>query len=121
MLDIIKAWEEISIEDMNFLKSRVRFVIVTIPEALAVQQLDDIFEEFKKHEFNIERLVINNVVQESDSEFLRVKREQQQRHIEFLHHSYKNLNMIEVPMFPQEIKGIERLRKVEEVLFGLNR
>ncbi len=118
VLNIIKGWEELSIGDINFLKKRVKFVIVTIPEALAVQQLDEIFAEFEKHEFRIERLIINNVVEEADSDFLRIKREQQQRHIELLHHRYEGMEMVEVPLFPQEIKGVERLREVEKKLFG---
>lgn len=118
VLNIIKGWEELSIGDINFLKKRVKFVIVTIPEALAVQQLDDLFAEFKRHEFGIERIIINNVVEEADSDFLRIKREQQQGYIELLHHRFEGIEMVEVPLFPQEIKGVERLREVEKRLFG---
>lgn len=118
VLNIIKGWEELSLRDIDFLKTRVKFVIVTIPEALAVQQLDGLFAEFAKHEFRIERLIINNVVENPDSGFLRIKREQQQRYIEELYNRYQALEMIEVPLFPQEIKGVERLREVEKRLFG---
>src|SRR4030042_5456384 len=37
VLDIIKGWEELSAVDMDFLKQGVEFVLVTIPEALAVE------------------------------------------------------------------------------------
>ena len=42
VLDVIKGWEELSNKDMEFLRSDVEFNLVTIPEALAVRQLDDI-------------------------------------------------------------------------------
>jgi len=63
-------------------------------------------------------LIINNVVEEADSEFLRVKREQQQRYIEALHDRYHSMEMVELPLFSQEIKGVDRLREVEKRLFG---
>lgn len=117
VLNIIKGWEELSLGDINFLQTRVKFVIVTIPEALAVQQLEDLFSEFDQHGFSIERLVINNVVESPDSNFLRIKREQQQRYIEDIYSRYQALNIIEVPLFSREIKGVERLREVEKRLF----
>ncbi|MFC1924650.1 ArsA family ATPase [Chloroflexota bacterium] len=118
VLNIIKGWEELSLEDVNFLRTRVKFVIVTIPEALAVQQLYGLIAEFKEHDFKIERLIVNNVVEEADSEFLRIKREQQQGYIQELHRRFGGIEMVEVPLSPQEIKGVERLREVERRLFG---
>ena len=67
VLDIIKDWESLSGEDMDFLRYGVRFVIVTIPEALAVEQLDSIFDEFEKSRFRTDQLVVNNVIKEVGS------------------------------------------------------
>jgi arsenite-transporting ATPase len=117
VLDIIKGWEELSVEDVDFLRHEVEFVIVTIPEALAIEQLDDIFEQFSKHELKIERLIINNVIKDTSSEFLLTKARQQRAYIEALHGSYTDLRMIELPMFPREIKGMDRLRDIEKDLF----
>lgn len=117
VLDIIKGWEELSVEDVDFLRHEVEFVIVTIPEALAIEQLDDIFEQFSKHKLKIERLIINNVIKDNGSEFLLTKARQQRAYIEALHGSYTDLKMIELPMFPREIKGIDRLRDIEKGLF----
>ena len=119
VLDIIKGWESLSSEDMDFLRDRVRFIIVTIPEALAIEQLDIIFDEFDKYEFKADQLVINNVIKEvGDSSFLQAKAAQQKEYIELLYHRYQELRIVEVPLFPHEIKGIDRLREVEKSLFG---
>ncbi len=119
VLDIIKDWESLSGEDMDFLKDGVRFVIVTIPEALAIEQLDSIFDEFEKYGFRADQLVINNVIKEAgDSSFLRAKADQQKGYIELLHRRYQGMRIVEVPLFPHEIKGIDRLREVERSLFG---
>lgn len=117
VLDVIKGWEALSTKDMDFLKAEVGFVIVTIPEALAVEQLDGIFDEFNHHELRIERLVINNVITDTSSEFLRAKASQQRGYIDMLRNKYPNLKMVELPMFPHEIKGVDRLREIQARLF----
>jgi len=119
VLDILKEWESLSGEDMDFLRHGVRFIIVTIPEALAIEQLDSIFEEFDKYGFKTDQLVINNVIKEvGSSSFLQAKADQQQAYIELLYRRYQGMSIFEVPLFPHEIKGIDRLREVERSLFG---
>jgi len=119
VLDIIKGWESLSAEDMDFLRYGVRFVIVTIPEALAIEQLDNIFDELGKYGFKADQLVINNVVKEvGSSSFLQAKADQQQTYIDLLYHRYQSMQLVEVPLFPHEIKGIDRLKEVERSLFG---
>ncbi len=119
VLDIIKEWEGLSAADMDFLRKDVRFVIITIPEALAVEQLDGIFAELDRYGFRAGQLIINNVIKEvGDSDFLKARAEQQQGYIESLYRSYSGIGIVEIPLFPHEIKGVERLRKVEASLFG---
>lgn len=117
VLEIIKGWEKLSAVDMGFLQREVEFVIVTIPEALAVEQLDDIFEQFHRHGLNIGRLVINNVIKDTSSDFLLTKSRQQRTYIDVLNRCYPNLQRIELPMFSREIKGIDRLKDIEREMF----
>jgi arsenite/tail-anchored protein-transporting ATPase len=117
VMDIIKGWEQLSAVDMEFLKKEVGFVIVTIPEALAFEQLDDIFEEFDRNEFTISRLIINNVIQDADSPFLTRKREQQLSYIELMKQRFPDIEMVEIPMFSSEVKGVEKLRQVARELY----
>jgi arsenite-transporting ATPase len=117
ILKIIKGWEELSGEDIDFLKTGVEFIMATIPEALAVQQLEEIFSEFRKYGFHFTRLIINNVIHEPDSDFLCRKASQQQGYLKTLHRSYNSLEPVEIPLFPYEIKGLERLEEVREALF----
>ena len=118
VLDILKGWEELSATDMEFLRSQVDFVIVTIPEALAIEQLDGIFAEFGKHQLKIGRLVINNVIKDTSAEFLLTKSKQQREYIDILQRRYPNLDKMELPMFPREIKGIDRLQDIRKNLFS---
>ncbi len=119
VLDIIKGWEGLSAEDMDFLRYGVRFVIVTIPEALAIEQLDGIFAEFDRYGFKTDQLVINNVIKEvGGSGFLQAKADQQKSYIELLYDRYQSMQLVQVPLFPHEIKGVDRLKEVERSLFG---
>ena len=117
VLDILKGWEKLSSEDMNFLKNEVRFVIVTIPEALAVEQLEYTFAEFDRYGFRVDQMIINNVIRESGSPFLHAKAEQQRGYIELLRDRYGGMKIVELPLFPYEIKGVERLQDIEKSLF----
>ena len=117
VLDILKGWEKLSTEDMNFLRDEVSFFIVTIPEALAVEQLEYIFGEFDRYGFRVDQLIINNVIKETGSPFLRAKAEQQREYIELLHDRYGELKIVELPLLPYEIKGVERLQDIRKSLF----
>lgn len=118
-LAVIKRWRNLSRESVDFLRSRVEFTLVTIPEALAVQQLDGIISELGRFGFNVKRLVINNVVKSQDSGFLTTKARGQEVYIRYIREKFGRLKIVEVPMFPQEVKGIERLRQVASSLFAV--
>jgi arsenite-transporting ATPase len=117
VLDILKRWEAISAANMDFLRSEVDFTMVTIPEALAVDQLEGIFRELDRYGLKVKRLIINNVVNTEESLFLRTKARQQRPYLNHIHENYSNLKIIELPMFPQEVKGLERLREVSKIAF----
>jgi arsenite-transporting ATPase len=114
---IIKRWRSLSAEGIDFLRREVEFTIVTIPEALAVEQLEGVFAELSRFQFRVKQLVVNNVITEPDSDFLATKAREQEKYIKFMHEKFAELKMVEVPMFPHEIRGIDRIREVERALF----
>jgi len=117
VLDVIKGWEELSNKDMEFLRSDVEFNLVTIPEALAVRQLDDIIGEFQSYGLNINNMIINHVVKDPDCDFLRTKAAMQQGYISEISAKCGGNQRI-LYMFPYEVKGMERLQEAERVLFA---
>ena len=118
-MEIIKGWQDLASECMTFLRRDVRFSMVVIPEALAVCQLDGVVRELRRYGLGIERLIVNNVVQVVDSPFLVQKMRQQQPHLEGLRERYRDVPIVEVPLFPQEVRGVERLRAVGQLLAGV--
>ncbi len=117
ILDIIRRWQKLSSDEMNFLRDDVKFVIVTIPEALAVEQLESVFLQLHRKGLEVQQLIINNVIKADNSEFLKAKANQQKKYLDHIHTRYAEIPMIEVPMFPYELKGWDRLKEVEKILF----
>jgi len=117
VLDILKRWEVLSAENTAFLRKEVDFTMVTIPEALAVAQLESVFQELERYGLSIKRIIVNNIVKNPDSEFLRTKANQQKRYLKHIYDKYDNLRIIELPMFPQEVNGPQKLGEVHQILF----
>ncbi|GAI82367.1 unnamed protein product, partial [marine sediment metagenome] len=69
VLDILRRWRQLSADSIDFLRDEVSFNMVTIPEALAFEQLGSIFQELDRFGFKAEKLIINNVVTTMDSAF----------------------------------------------------
>jgi arsenite-transporting ATPase len=84
LMAVIRRWQQLAAECLAFLRRDVRFSMVTIAEALAVDQLDGVIAELRRHGLAIGQLVINNVVQVVDSPFLEHKRAQQRPQLERL-------------------------------------
>jgi len=116
VMQILERWRELAAQCMEFLRRDVAFSLVTIAETLAVSQIDGVLGELKRHDLRISRLIVNNVVQESDSPFLEQKRRQQQLHLAQLRKRYGDIPIVELPLFPQEVRGVERLRAVGRLL-----
>jgi arsenite-transporting ATPase len=117
VMAMIRSWQQLAADCMEFLRHEVALTMVTIPEALAVRQLDNVVCELRRYGLEVGRLVVNNVVQVTDSPFLAQKAEQQRPHLTQLHERYGTLDIVEIPLFPQEVRGLERLRAVGRLLY----
>jgi arsenite-transporting ATPase len=116
VMEILGRWQDLAAVCMEFLRREVRFSMVTIPEALAVCQLATVRDELRRYDLEISRLIVNNVVHVTDSVFLEEKRRHQQPHLERVRERHGDVPIVEIPLFPQEVRGLERLRMVGRVL-----
>ncbi len=118
VLNILRRWEKLSAENMEFLRNHVKVTLVTIAEALAVDQLDSILSELTGGGIEARQVIVNNVVEDDGSDFLRTRASQQRGYLALIREKCSRLKIVEVPFFPLEIRGIERLEKVAELLFS---
>jgi arsenite/tail-anchored protein-transporting ATPase len=121
LLEIISGWEGLAERVVNFIRNpqTTEFIIVTIPEALGVKQTERIIKDFDEYQLRVNHLIVNHVIREADCEFHRLRREMQQGYIQVLRDHYSHrIQLTEVPLSPQEIKGVDRIMKISEILFG---
>lgn len=119
--EIIESWKELARKVVDFFTdpANVEFILVTIPEALGVNQTRRVKRDLEQHGLKIRYMVINDVIKDPDCDFHRRRREMQRRYIDILRDEYdQSVTLIELPLLPYEVKGIERLGEVEEFLFG---
>lgn len=120
LLEIISGWENLAEKVVSFIRDsqKSEFIIVTIPEALGVKQTERIVKDFDEYQLKVNHLIVNYVITEADCEFHRIRKEMQQHYIQLLRELYAHrIQLIELPLMPHEIKGIERIQKISEILF----
>jgi arsenite/tail-anchored protein-transporting ATPase len=119
-LELIDSWRDLSQEITAFFRdpANAEFILVTIPEALGVYQARRLVGEFAEFGLDIQHLVVNNVIAQADSEFLQRRQAMQQPYLELLEREYREtIAITRLPLFADEMKGLDRLRQLEKVLF----
>lgn len=118
--DIIQGWSQLSEEIADWFRDpgNVSFVLVTIPEALGVYQSRRLVSQFARFGIHIRHMIINHVVTEPDCDFHRQRQAMQEPYLELLEREYgRQMALVQIPARPWEVKGITRLREIEQVLF----
>lgn len=119
-LELIDSWQKLSGEIAAFFRdpANVEFILVTIPEALGVYQARRLVGEFAQYGLRIVHLIVNHVIAQTDSEFLRRRKAMQRPYLELLADEYQDrMEITYVPLLPDEIKGTKRLHRLESLLF----
>jgi len=120
-LELIHSWSELSEEVVGFFRdpAQTEFVLVTIPEALGVYQAQRLVGEFARFGLRIRYLVINHVIQQPDCPFHQQRAAMHRPYIELSEQEYdSHLELIQLPSFAQDMKGIDQLKTLRRVLFN---
>jgi len=120
-LELIDSWRQLSQEIANWFRDpdHAEFVLVTIPEALGVYQARRLVAEFDRLGLTIRHLIVNHVITGADSEFLRRRQAMQRPYLELLAEEYDGrMTITRLPLLAEEVKGVERLARLEERLFA---
>ena len=120
-LELIDSWRALSEEITEFFRdpANSEFVLVTIPEALGVYQARRLVGEFAEFGLDIRHLVVNNVIVQNDSDFLRQRQAMQRPYLDLLTQEYgQRMTITQLPLFADEMKGAKRLGRLEELLFA---
>ncbi len=118
--EIIEGWSKLSGEITDWFRNpdSVTFVLVTIPEALGVYQSRRLVGQFAHYGLDIRHMIINQVVSEAECEFHRQRQAMQAPYLDLLTSEFAGrMELVRVPAQPWEVKGVTRLREIEQILF----
>jgi arsenite-transporting ATPase len=121
LMEIISGWQALSNDIAAFIRDEelTEYIVVTIPEALGVKQTERIIQDFDAHGLPVHHLIINHCIEQADCAFHQARKEMQAHYIHLLTEEYgERLCLTLLPLFPYEIKGIERIEKASDILFG---
>ena len=82
-----------------------------------MDSLLSVFKELDRYGLVVSEVIINNVIRDDESVFLKARAAQQKRYRDTIYGMCSNTRITELTMFPYELKGRDRLKGVEEVLF----
>ena len=98
---------------------KTEFVPVTIPEAMGVEETADLLSALLKLRINVRSVVINRAnLSIGECEFCAHRVKNQERYIKEIFENWGRYDIIRMPLFPYEIRGLERLSEFDKVLTG---
>ncbi|MBU4426931.1 MAG: ArsA family ATPase [Proteobacteria bacterium] len=95
-----------------------QLVTVTIPEAMAVEETGRLLASVKRLGVPCGNIFINMITPPSHCNFCSSKRESEQTYIQKLSRMNSEYNVVQVPLFPHQITGLEELTKLSEMVYG---
>jgi arsenite-transporting ATPase len=120
LLQIIEGWKALSQKVLDFIRDsgRTGYIVVTIAEALGVSLTDRLLHEFDAYHLTVGHLIVNHLVLEADCDFHRRRRDMQRKYLSILRENYEpRMRLVELPLLSHEVKGVERITEVADMLF----
>jgi len=100
-------------------RSRTSFVLVTIPERLAIEETARAAELLADTGVHLGGVVVNRVLPDAlEGEFYRSRKAQERVYLEEIHRRFGGMPRIIVRQLPRDVYGLESLTLVSEQLLG---
>jgi len=122
-LDVLEKLNQSIINAKDDLTNPIKnsFVIVMIPEEMAILETGRLLNELVKYEIPVSNIVVNQLYQDTTElcDFCKTRREMQQKNLGKIKEIFKNkLNkiLIEVPLFKEEVREYEKLKEMGKFL-----
>jgi len=95
-----------------------QLVTVTIPEAMGVEETTRLLASVKRLGVPCSNIFVNMVTPPSDCVFCSSKRGGEQRYIQKLFQKNPEYNIVQVPLFQHQIRGVEELTRLSDMVYG---
>ena len=120
-LKIIAEWEQLAKDVLDMMRDEdTQAFLVTIPEALGVNQTRRVAKDLDKFGIRVRGVIINHVLtaEAANSGFIKSRREMQLKYVDEIERTYSpTMPVVHLPLQAFEVKGVEALKNVEMLLF----
>lgn len=115
LLELSKGTREV----INILSdpARTEFVMITIPEAMAVAEAEDLARSLDRLGTPFTTLIVNMVIPPTRCAFCTTKRVEQIKYLKEIEAKFPNHVIARLPLFAQPIRGTEGLNELAQVLY----
>ncbi|MFH1628666.1 MAG: ArsA family ATPase, partial [Pseudomonadota bacterium] len=95
-----------------------QLVTVTIPEAMGVEETNRLLVSVKSMGVPCSNIFVNMVTPPSDCGFCSSKRGSEERYIQKLSQKNPEYNIVRIPLFPHQIRGVKALTRLSRIIYG---
>ncbi len=99
-------------------REHTRFVTVMIPEPMSIYETKRLITSLDKIHVPVKEMIVNNVAETDGCAFCRARKEDQKGPLTEIEDLFPRYNRINVPLFPNEIRGVTGLNRMEAYLLG---
>ena len=97
---------------------RTTFKMVVIPEEMSIQESDRAMEALAKNHMTVDGVVVNQMMPDIDNcDFCQARHKLQQKRMALIRQKFSHQTIAEIPLFKEEVKGINKLEEVAEILY----
>ncbi|MEM8895548.1 MAG: ArsA-related P-loop ATPase, partial [Bacteroidota bacterium] len=93
------------------------FVLVGQPARMVVNETQRLYDKLAAHEVAVNTLVINCVAPDSEDDFYHKRFNQQQMLLQDIASRFSKIDIVQMPLFSQEVIGTENVELFENQLF----
>jgi arsenite-transporting ATPase len=113
---IMDEWTVLSEKISRFIHEKSTFVVVANPEALVVNQTRRLIQILLDYQLTVHGLIINRIIELTDSPSLETLRETQTRYRDELKKMARERPVVSLPLSLCGIRGLDQLQPVGELL-----
>lgn len=99
-------------------ENKCEFIVVTIPEDMAIKETERLVKSLKQYKVRVKQLIINNVIPKANGcSYCHARREVQDKYVKEIRDKFSDLKITLSLLHPYEVKGLDELKSFGRSLF----
>ena len=115
LLDFSKDIKKI--QEILFGPKTTEFIMISIAEEMGIREMGDLAQSLEKLNVSFNYIILNMIAPASECKFCQAKRLNQEKYINKVKKEYPKKEVVLVPLFSYDIRGIKSLKELSKFLF----